>query len=159
MKAAVSLIVVLALVVLAYLGTGLGQAGFIFGIVLPYLALAVFLVGWMCAASIQFSQQGLVGADSHFHVRYSEIMAQQGPLERFPWTQTSVQRDRFMDKDFLLHVILIPFLGDDLCFGPKVLTSLLTGLLFLLLACKKKVGAEAGAAKDRSLPTGAGPVS
>ncbi len=47
MKAAVSLIVVLALVVLAYLGTGLGQAGFIFGIVLPYLALAVFLVGFV----------------------------------------------------------------------------------------------------------------
>lgn len=45
MKVVSALIVVLALIVLAYLGTGVGHAGVVFGIALPYLALAVFLVG------------------------------------------------------------------------------------------------------------------
>ncbi len=94
----------------------------------------VFLVSLMVTASIQFSQFGLVGADGHYHVRLAKVVSEQGPLDGFEWTQTSIHRDRFMDKEFLFHVLLIPFLGDDLRTGPKILTALLAALLMTLLA-------------------------
>ncbi len=100
-----------------------------------WLALgAVFLFSLMATASIQFSQFGLVGADGHYHVRLAKVVSEQGPLDAFEWTQTSINRDRFMDKEFLFHVLLIPFLGDDLRTGPKILTALLAALLMTLLA-------------------------
>ncbi|NOZ88282.1 MAG: menaquinol oxidoreductase [Deltaproteobacteria bacterium] len=45
MRVLVSLIAVLALAFIAYLGVGIGHADTLFGVVIPYLALAIFLFG------------------------------------------------------------------------------------------------------------------
>ncbi len=98
------------------------------------LCAAVFLVAALVLASIQFSSPGLVGTDAYYHVRVAQIVSQQGILDEFPYTQASVLRDHYADKQFLFHVLLTPFLGEDLVFGPKLLTVLLTALLFALMA-------------------------
>jgi len=95
---------------------------------------AVFLVGILALASVQFSKTGLLAADAHYHVRVAKEISDAGMLEDFPWTQASVFKDNYADKQFLFHAILIPFLTDDLVFGPKLLTVVLSALLLALLA-------------------------
>ena len=98
------------------------------------LCACVFLVAALALFSIQFSKPNLVGADAYYHVRVAEVIAQEGILDEFPYTQASVFCENYADKRFLFHVLLIPFLGEDLVLGPKVLTVLLTALLFALMA-------------------------
>ena len=98
------------------------------------LCVVVFLVALLALFSIQFSKPNLVGADAYYHVRVAEIIAGEGILYEFPYAQASVFRDHYADKQFLFHVLLIPILGEDLVFWPKVLTVLLTALLFALMA-------------------------
>lgn len=98
------------------------------------LCAAVFLVAALALASIQFSKPELLGADAYYHVRVAQVISQQGILDEFPYTQASVFRDHYADKQFLFHVLLIPFLGEDLVFGPKLLSVLLTAFLFALMA-------------------------
>lgn len=96
--------------------------------------LAAFLVGVLALGSIQFSKVELVGTDAYHHTRVARVIAEQGVLDAFPWTTASVFRDHYADKQFLFHVLLIPFLGDDLTFGPKLLTVLLGALLLAIMA-------------------------
>ena len=98
------------------------------------LCAAVFLVAALAMSSIQFSKPSLVGADAYYHVRVSQVITEEGILDEFPYTQASVFKNNYADKQFLFHVLLIPFLGEDLVLGPKILTVLLTALLFALMA-------------------------
>jgi hypothetical protein len=95
---------------------------------------AVFAVAAVVLASIQFQQKCLLGADAYHHTRVAKIIADSGIIHDFPWTQASVFKDSYADKQFLFHVLLIPFLGSDLTFGPKLLTVILTALSLALLA-------------------------
>ncbi|MBW1872100.1 MAG: hypothetical protein JRJ19_08555 [Deltaproteobacteria bacterium] len=94
----------------------------------------VFLVGVLVISSIQFQSSDMVGADAYYHTRVAKIISEQGILHEFPWTQASVFKEHYADKQFLFHVLLIPFLGSDLTFGPKVLVVILGALLLAMLA-------------------------
>lgn len=72
-------------------------------------------LGW-----IQTSFAGLYDLDSYFHVRAAEQLAAHGVEQTFPQATQSTWRDAYSDKDFLFHVLLIPFVaGGDLIAGGK----------------------------------------
>ncbi|MBN2492947.1 MAG: hypothetical protein JXR96_00045 [Deltaproteobacteria bacterium] len=107
-----------------------GKVGLEGAVLLVLTALVALLV----LASIQFSQPTLIGGDGYYHTRLSAILAEQGHLDRFPWTQASFHRDHFVDKEYLFHWLLVPFLGQGLELLPKCFAVLMGALLICLLA-------------------------
>src|SRR4029434_5342462 len=68
---------------------------------------------------VQWPASGLYGYDGHFHIKYSEIerarrLRGEGLIKELPWCQETFFKDRFADKDFLYHLLLIPFASGDL---------------------------------------------
>lgn len=87
--------------------------------------------GALVFAGLQWSTPHLVDRDSLYHARYANLLPERGLSREFPWTQESVWRDGFSDKEFLFHVLLAPFCrSDDPATGAKVAAWLMgVGLL------------------------------
>jgi len=87
--------------------------------------------GAVVLAALQWSTPHLVDRDSYYHARYAQLLPERGLSREFTWTQESVWRERFSDKEFLFHVLLSPFCrGEDPAGGAKVAAWLLgVGLL------------------------------
>jgi hypothetical protein len=51
--------------------------------------------------------------DSLYHVAMAQTIREHGITRQFEWTQNSVWRDRYSDKEFLFHVVLVPFCRGD----------------------------------------------
>lgn len=94
----------------------------------------VFILFSVLIFLIQLCTPGFVGIDAYYHVKVSELMMQHGILKDFPWTQVSIWKDKFADKEFLFHVYLMPFLHvfPDLMIAGKFAISVLGGVLFCL---------------------------
>ena len=91
--------------------------------------------GALVFAELQWSTPHLVDRDSLYHARYAQLLPERGLSREFPWTQESVWRDGFSDKEFLFHVLLVPFCrGDDPAGGAKVAAWLLGVALVATLA-------------------------
>jgi hypothetical protein len=98
------------------------------------LCLVVFVVAGLSMASIQFQKVEFVGADAYHHVRLADIISNEGLPDEFVWTQASVFKDNYADKQLFFHLLLIPFVSLDQVLGPKLLTVILAALLFGLIA-------------------------
>jgi hypothetical protein len=87
--------------------------------------------GALVFAVLQWSTPDLVDRDSLYHARYAQLMPERGLSREFPWTQESVWRDAFSDKEFLFHALLAPFCrGENPAPGAKVAAWLMgVGLL------------------------------
>lgn len=50
--------------------------------------------------------------DSYYHLRLADIMVKHGLIlpSEFPWTSYSIWNNAFFDKEWLFHIILIPFI-------------------------------------------------
>ncbi|MFH1768746.1 MAG: hypothetical protein ABH858_06275 [Candidatus Omnitrophota bacterium] len=59
---------------------------------------------------IQFSSPTLYGADSYYHIAATRFLKDFGPRYDFPWAQFSTFKDFFSDKEFLFHLLTVPFL-------------------------------------------------
>lgn len=82
---------------------------------------------------IQFLTPTLYGADGYLHIRMAEFLRDLGPRYDFHWARYSTFSTNFSDKDFLFHLILIPFtFFKDIFFGAKTAAALFAS--FLLLA-------------------------
>ena len=84
--------------------------------------LQLLLVILATAAVVVYAQApaaGLYGYDGPFHIKFSQWMRLHGISSQFPWWQETFLKDRFADKDFLYHVLLIPFSYGDLSSGGK----------------------------------------
>ncbi|MCH2171746.1 hypothetical protein MK489_13265 [Myxococcota bacterium] len=94
------------------------------------LGLAVAL-GWL-----QLETPGLVTGDGYFHARATQQLAEHGVRKQFPQTVFSTWADRYSDKDFLFHVLLIPFAGEEsrMVEGAKVAAWLFGSAIMLTLA-------------------------
>jgi len=95
------------------------------------LAWAAVLIGTAWLAWVQLSFGGLYDLDSYFHVRAAEQLAVHGVEQRFPQATQSTWAERYSDKDFLFHVLLIPFVRGDPFAGGK---WAVVALDFLVLA-------------------------
>jgi hypothetical protein len=84
------------------------------------LLLGVLLSGWLGLAFIQWLTPTIWGADGYFHIRLAEMIKHQGLLKTLPQAQLSYFNDRFSDKDWLYHLLLIPFTwGGSIFAGAK----------------------------------------
>jgi hypothetical protein len=80
----------------------------------------VFVVTALVLAWLHSATDSLYGYDGYFHIRYAEVLRSEGVSRSFPWWQETFLRDRFADKEFLFHVLLIPFTFGDLMAGGKL---------------------------------------
>jgi hypothetical protein len=90
------------------------------------------LVGLVCfffLCETQFSFPNFFDADSYYHTRFAQTIPQRGISKTFPWTQFSIWKDGFADREFLFHLYLLPFCHEkeNLVRGGK--------LAALVLAC------------------------
>lgn len=94
---------------------------FILYLVLGFLTFYVFLF-------IQ-SHPTFLDPDSFYHIKLTKLIAEQGPIIKFPWLQFTVLKDYYVDHHFLYHFLAIPFVkffGDVI--GFKIYTVLLATL-------------------------------
>ena len=58
---------------------------------------------------LQFNTPTLYGVDGYYHIKIPYFIRSLGFRYDFPWTQFSTFKKCFSDKDFLLHLIILPF--------------------------------------------------
>lgn len=100
------------------------------------------LLGYLAIffGSLLFLTEGAGERDAFFHARFSQLLPQLGLTRHFRWTQFSLWRDSFADKDFLYHLFLLPFCRDageplpGAKVGTVVLALLAVALLYVVLA-------------------------
>ncbi|MFH0942733.1 MAG: hypothetical protein V1810_01020 [Candidatus Beckwithbacteria bacterium] len=100
----------------------------------------ILISGWLGLLLIQWLTPAIWGADGWFHIRLAEMMKHQGFLKTLPLAELSYFNDRFSDKDWLYHLLLIPFtLGKNIFSGAKWAAWISSGVLFssLILVGKK----------------------
>ena len=96
---------------------------------------AVFLLFAGYAWYVQTLSANIPDTDPYYHIKLASILRNHGIIHEFPWTQFSSWKAGFFDKDFLFHVILIPFAQGDLVWGAKIANCFLVGMFGLSFYC------------------------
>ena len=78
-----------------------------FALVLVFCVVIYFFI------SLQFIAPVLYEVDGYYHVAVSNLINMFGPRHDFKWTQFSIFKDNYSDKDFLFHLSIIPFLHSN----------------------------------------------
>ena len=93
--------------------------------ILPFL---FFLYVAALFGATAIYQDVLFERDGYYHARFAEMMPERWLDRNFEWTQLSTWRDRFCDKEFLYHLVMMPFarIGDEPIHGAKVFAVLLS---------------------------------
>jgi len=84
----------------------------------------------------------LVGFDSFFHIKYSQILGQELFIDKLPWLQYTIHRDLFRDHHMLWHYLLVPFAYGDLITGGRkavVISFIVMGLALYTVLVKSKI--------------------
>ncbi|NJN98819.1 MAG: hypothetical protein HC875_34365 [Anaerolineales bacterium] len=91
--------------------------------------LGVFL---LFLGAVQFSSPNLSSTDGYFHIKFAEVMRDQGLRPPFPWLPLTILNPQdYADHHFLFHVLLIPFTYGDLRLGAKWAGVIFPALAFL----------------------------
>ena len=94
---------------------------------------AALFAGIAALLFIQFSTPTLFGADGYLHIRMARFLQDLGPHYDFHWARYSTFTDHFADKDFLYHLLLIPFTYfPNMFFGMKVSAAVSAVALYLV---------------------------
>jgi hypothetical protein len=97
------------------------------------IVVLALLAGVAVIIGAQFCMPAIIGADGYLHIRMSQFDRLYGVHYKFHWARFSTFTAHFADKDFLYHILLIPFtLLPDIFFGAKLAACLFVILLFLL---------------------------
>jgi hypothetical protein len=85
-----------------------------------------------------------IGIDAYYHVGAARYLADAGLfVDNFPFAVESIWADRYFNKDWLFHVLLIPMLSIGLVSGPKLLVLLLNAsIIAALYYCGRSLGAR-----------------
>ena len=81
---------------------------------------AVFVLLAGIFSLVQFSFPWLIAYDGSFHIKYSELLREQGFIDSLPWLQFTIHADEYRDHHLLFHYLLIPFTFGDLTLGGKI---------------------------------------
>ncbi len=93
----------------------------------------LFLIFAGLQAILQFASPNLAGNDGYFHIKFAQVMREQGLIPHFPWLPlTILNAEAFYDHHFLYHVLLIPFTTGDLVTGAKWSAVIFPSLAFLM---------------------------
>lgn len=99
--------------------------------------LSLFIV-FLCVVGycvyLQYLSPTLYGIDSYYHVKVADFIKEMGPKYDFRWAQFSTFKEFFSDKDFLFHVLTIPFLylSDNILISAKY-AVIFYNVLFILI--------------------------
>lgn len=98
--------------------------------------IAVLLFGVVSIIIVQFWTPTLFGADGYLHIRMAEFIKNHGLKYDFHWAHYSTFVKNFADKDFLYHILLIPFVkfSPKIFFGAK-LSAIFFSVIFLIFFC------------------------
>ena len=105
----------------------------------------ILICGWLGLLLLQWLTPLIWGADGFFHIRLAEMIKHQGVLKTLPQAELSYFADRFSDKDWLYHLLLIPFtFGKNIFIGAKWAAWIGDGVLFtsLILVGRKYLSWE-----------------
>lgn len=95
------------------------------------VVLGLFALFLLLLAAVQFATPNLVGNDGYFHIRFAQIMREQGIRPDFPWLPLTVLNpDQYADHHLLYHIFLIPFTNGDLRVGAKWAAIVFPALAF-----------------------------
>lgn len=101
--------------------------------------LATLVTAAICAGALAWAQlsfDGLFDGDSYFHTRAAQQLGEHGIRTQLPQAAFSTWKEGYSDKDFLFHVLLLPFCGEEgsLVPGGKRAAMLLDAVFFAALA-------------------------
>lgn len=83
---------------------------------------------------VQFSTPALAGVDGYFHIRYADLMRQQGLKPAFSYLPLTILNPReFYDHHYLFHILLIPFTLGDIRLGAKWAAIIFATFAFLAI--------------------------
>ena len=72
-----------------------------------------------------------LGRDDYYHIKYSEILREEGIQKEMPALYYTSLRENFYDSYFLYHFLLIPFTYGDLILGAKIALLFFFALLVI----------------------------
>jgi len=97
------------------------------------ILITTLIVGIAVIILAQFAIPTLFDADGYYHIRMAKFITQYGPYLNFHWARYSILADHFADKDFLYHLLLIPFsLLPNIILGAKIAATIFSIGLFLV---------------------------
>ncbi len=97
------------------------------------LVALILLLGIGVIFAAQFSIPTLFSADGYLHIRMAQFLRDGGLHYDFHWARFSTFAGNFADKDFLYHVLLIPFTFlPDIFWGAKLSAAIFAALLYLI---------------------------
>ncbi|TNF71833.1 MAG: hypothetical protein EP299_10820 [Acidobacteria bacterium] len=102
----------------------------------PWLvAAAVFVVAFLLLLPFYLRQPTFHDADSYFHLAVARVYAEEGFFAELLWARLSLMAERFGDKEFLFHVLLMPFAAlSEGAEGGRVALAFLNALIAAALA-------------------------
>ncbi len=96
-----------------------------------WLELACLLTGVAVIFLLQFAISPMYDADSYLHIRMAEFLRLHGVVHAFPWARFTLFNEHFSDKDFLFHLMLVPFTyAHNIFAGGKLAAALLFAGLY-----------------------------
>ncbi len=106
----------------------------------------IFLLSLLVLGFYQFAAPSLPVTDSYYHIKIAYLLRTEGILYEYPWAHFSTWRDNYIDKDFLFHVLLMPFTFGNLILGAKLaivtFSSLLITTVYIVLRKEKVIFPE-----------------
>jgi len=103
-----------------------GKEGLLFYAAVAALAAAAF-------AWVQYATPYIPEYDGYYHIKFAQLLREQGFLSEFPWLPLTTFAHRFSDMHLLFHYLLVPFTFPGLMQGAKlyaVVSSVLVVLVF-----------------------------
>jgi len=103
----------------------------------------VCLVGLLFAlvALIQWAIPSPLDDDTAYHFAVARLIREHGILQSFPWTRFSWQFDHYADKEFLFHLLFVPWTGLGYNAAARIVGTLGGGVIlsavFLVLRAEK----------------------
>lgn len=101
----------------------------------PVTTTAVFLLSTLVFFTLLVRLPVIYDADSYYHLAVAGLYSEQGTVDSLPWARFSLLQDGFSDKEWLFHVLLIPFVrGFEPTVGGRLLLAILNGVIYTALA-------------------------
>jgi hypothetical protein len=92
----------------------------------------VFSVCIIIFSCFHFYFEELLGIDSWYHIKITQIYTEQGFFTEFPWMQFSPIKEHYADRWLSFHMSLLPFVFGDLILGAKLAAIFQSSFLFLV---------------------------
>lgn len=107
----------------------------------PLATAAWIVLLFLAVAAIQAAIPYPLDDDTAYHFSVARLIREHGILQSFPWTRFSWQFDHYADKEFLFHLLFVPFTGLGFETASRVVGTVggatILAAVFLILRAEK----------------------